>query len=377
MSTKAKTSSSKKRGRIAVFIVEFALILALLAVVFKLVLPSSGAAQEGGPSLPGSSSVGSGNGGPFIASLDQEDIVIHSEVEQNEEMKGYWNIALFGVDAVTDDQLFGGSRSDSTMIASVNMDTGEIRLVSVYRDTYLNVGDGRYRKCNHAYFAGGAKQAINMLNENMDMNISDFVTVGYQALVDVVNGVGGVWIDVDSAELRYINDYQYSIIRDTMQGATYTEVTQTGMQLLDGLQAAAYCRIRYTKGDDFKRAERQREVLKAIQDQAKKADLNTLIDVFNKAVGNIYTSIDQKDILELIGKVADYTIVDEGGFPTEDMRTTATLGSKGSCVIPLDLESNVVWLHQFLFNEADYQVTDTVKEYSAVIRSDTTPYITH
>ena len=188
-------------------------------------------------------------------------------------MKGYWNVALFGVDATKPDQLYKNSRSDSIMIASINLDNGEVKLVSVYRDTYLNIGNDNYRKCNTAYAAGGAQQAIEMLNANLDMDITDFVTVGYQALMDCIDGLGGVWIEVDESEIKHINNYQKTISKDVLNDRPYTEVTKTGYQLLDGLQATAYCRIRYTKGDDFKRAERQREVLQAIEDEAKKDGL--------------------------------------------------------------------------------------------------------
>ena len=147
------------------------------------------------------------------------------------------------------------------------------------------------------------------------------------------------------------------------------------MQLLNGLQATAYCRIRYTAGNDFKRAARQREVIQAIEDQAKKADYATLSKVFNSVIDDIYTSLDSKDILDLLSNISNYRIVDEGGFPEETMRDTGNIGAKGSCVIPVNLESNVVWLHQFLFDDASYSVTSNVKEYSNKIESDTSPYL--
>ena len=155
----------------------------------------------------------------------------------------------------------------------------------------------------------------------------------------------------------------------------YNAVTETGYQLLDGLQAAAYCRIRYTRGDDFKRTERQRTVLQAIEDQAKRADLTTLANLFTKVMNNVYTSIKSDDILSMINNINNYQIVDEGGFPKEGMRTTGTIGAVGSCVIPLNLEENVVWLHQFLFGDEEYQVTPEVKKYSDIIKSDTSPYL--
>ncbi len=288
-------------------------------------------------------------------------------------MQGYKNIALFGLDAESESQLYKSSHSDSIMIASVNMDTGDIKLVSVYRDTYLNLGTDYYWKATQAYFSGGAEQAVKMLNMNLDMDITDFVAVGYKGLRDVIDGLGGIYIDVDSVELQHINNYQIGV--STVLKCDYTPVKETGYQLLDGLQATAYCRIRYGGGDDFKRTSRQREVLKALEERAKETDLVTLTKVFNDCIGNIYTSLDSKDILELLADIGKYSIVEENGFPQEEFRTVGNIGAKGSCVIPMDLESNVVWLHQFLFDDEDYTVTESVKEYGKQIETETSAYL--
>ncbi|MGN1146131.1 MAG: LCP family protein [Acetatifactor sp.] len=352
----AKERAAKKRRKIIIFAVEISVIL-LMVIALYMVTRTTAKSE-----------------GPKYVTLEPEKLEIPVEVQENETMKGYMNIALFGVDAMNDDELYKGSRSDSIMIASINMDTGDIKLVSVYRDTYLNLGNDSYRKCNAAYSYGGAEQAVKMLNMNLDMDIENFVTVGYKGLREVIDGLGGVYIDVDETELKHINNYQISIVEKVLK-CDYTPVTETGYQLLDGLQAAAYCRIRYGGGDDFKRAGRQREVLKAIEEQAKKADLATLTKVFNSAIDDIYTSLDSKDILDLLANISNYRIVDENGFPQENMRYTCNIGAKGSSVVPTDLVSNVVWLHQFLFEDETYTVTDAVREYSAKIVEETQQYI--
>ncbi len=374
---------AKKLGRIIIFMLEIVVILVMTIVVIRSFKTTPEVGEEDNPGQqamidPNTGEVIQTNkeGEVYLPDKDWRDLIpVNPELDDDANPKQYWNIALFGVDARNPQELFKGSRSDSMMIASVNKNTGEIKLVSVYRDTYLNTGNDKYRKCNAAYSAGGAEQAINMLNSNLDLNIEDFITVNYQAVIDTVDGVGGVWIDVDSEEIRHINNYQETISKDTMGGKSFVPVTETGYQLLNGLQATAYCRIRYTKGDDFKRAERQREVIKAIQEQAQKLDLVSLTNIFNKVAPSLYTSIEPKDILALLGKITDYRIVDEGGFPNENMRTTGTIGAKGSCVIPLDLASNVTWLHKFLYGMDDYEPTNDVKKYSDVIKADTRQYI--
>lgn len=361
MATKGKMNSrqraARQRRKMILFAFEIIIILVMVAVLYLVMNRTSE--------------------GPKVTVMDPENLAIPSQVQEMKEeggtMHGYRNIALFGVDAQTDSQLFKSSRSDSTMIASINLDTGDIKLVSVYRDTYLNIGTDEYRKCNAAYSFGGAEQAVKMLNMNLDMDITDFVTVGYKGLSEVINGLGGVYVEVDSEELKHINNYQVDV-SDVLK-CEYTPVTEPGYQLLNGVQATAYCRIRQTRGDDFQRAARQREVIQAIQDKAKQTDLATLTAVFNDSIDDIYTSLDSKDILELLGGIANYRISEEEGFPQPDLRGNANMGAIGACVIPTDLESNVVWLHQFLFEDMDYTVSESVQEYSQKIQADTAKYL--
>ena len=317
--------------------------------------------------------------------LPEEDIVINPEVEKLQEqegsvLQGYRNIALFGVDS-TEGALTKNTRSDTIMIASINLDTGDCKLVSVYRDTYLNLSNDTYNKCNAAYAKGGPMQAINMLNMNLDMNITDFVTVGFSGLTETIDALGGVYIDVKEEEISHLNNYQISIVGTTKDGKTYTAaegsytpVTQAGYQKLNGLQATAYCRIRYV-GNDFERTARQRRVLKAVADEAKKASPAQLEKIANSVFDKVYTSLDITEIVSLLGNISKYNIVDEGGFPTADMLTTGNIGKKGSCVVPQSLESNVTWLHEFLFDEKDYEPSSAVKEYSAKIAADTDGYV--
>lgn len=306
--------------------------------------------------------------------LNEDEIIsnMNTGVAENKEMKGYRNIALFGVDSREGD-LDKNTRSDTIIIASINQDTGAVKLCSVYRDTFLNLGNDTYTKCNAAYAKGGPQQAINMLNMNLDMDITDFITIGFGGMTDVINELGGVTIDVDESEISHLNNYQSTMAQELKM--EYKPVTKTGKQLLNGLQATAYCRIRYTKGDDFMRAQRQREVMKAIMDVAQKADASTLSSIANKVFDETYTSLDINEIIQLLGGIANYSIVADDGFPQEQMRATGTIGKNGSCVIPEDLAKNVVWLHEFLFEDNAYTATADVQSYSNVIQQKTSPYL--
>ena len=298
--------------------------------------------------------------------------VEQTETKKEEKKKGYRNIALFGVDA-RNGELGRGTRSDTIMIASINQDTQEIRLVSVFRDTYLNLGNDSYNKCNTAYAQGGPEQAINMLNMNLDLDITDYVTIGFSGLIDAVDALGGVEIEITDSEISHLNNYQLCMAEEL--GVDYTPVTQSGRQLLNGMQATAYCRIRYTKGDDFRRAERQRDVISAMMDKAASASVSTLTDMVNAVLPQVETSLNVNEILSVLGSVAGYNMTASDGFPFEGGRTGANVGSKGSCVIPVDLEENVRQLHQILYPEESYRPSSQVQRISEEIKGQTAEYI--
>ena len=309
--------------------------------------------------------------------IDKEKIVVNETVEKNEVLKEYRNIALFGVDA-RDKSLGKGNRTDTIMIASINMETGDVKLVSVFRDTYLNLGNDTYNKCNAAYAKGGPEQAINMLNMNLDLNIEDYVTVGFTGLMKTIDAIGGIEVDILEQEIRHLNNYQISMVGTSTDGKTFTAeegkdyiaVTHAGRQTLNGLQATAYCRVRQV-GDDFMRAERQRNVLSAIMEKAKKASPATLNKILDEVLPYVSTSLDVDEMVGVLGEVTKYNIVAKDGFPFAQYRTTGNLGSKGSCVIPVDLKSNVVELHKFLFDAQDYEISSEVQSYSQKISADT------
>ncbi len=313
--------------------------------------------------------------------LDRDKITVNEEIAETakagesdtsaDTAKGYYNIALFGVDA-RDGELGRGTRSDSIIIASINMDTQEIKLISVFRDTFLNLGNDSYNKCNAAYAQGGPEQAISMLNTNLDLNITDYVTVGFGGLMDSVDALGGIEMEVTEAEISHLNNYQLSMSEEL--GVDYIPIEHSGKQLLNGLQATAYCRIRYTKGDDFRRAERQRDVLTAMMNKAKGASVSSLTEMVQSILPEVQTSLGVNEILSVLGSVAGYEVVASDGFPFEDGRVGVNVGSKGSCVIPDDLQENVAALHELLYPEQDYKPSKRVESISAEIAALTDAY---
>lgn len=317
--------------------------------------------------------------------LGEEEIVINVPEDDpvvQEVRKGYTTLAFFGVDA-RNGTLQKGTRTDTIIICAINNDTGEARLCSVYRDTYLNIGTMEkpsYQKCNAAYAYGGPEQALNMLNQNLDLYITKFITVGFDGVMRVVDAVGGVDIDIQQNEIKFLNDYQasmYSTETNTVITDDYVPVTNTGLQTLSGYQALAYCRIRYTAGSDFKRTERQRDVVQQIVNKAKKMDPSTVVKICSdeKILNCIATNMDlNADIIPMASEVNKYAIVDSKGFPFDDKITTGMLGAKGDCVIPLDLKSNVEDLHAFLYPDIEYTPSETVNTISDKVKSDVSQY---
>lgn len=305
--------------------------------------------------------------------LTPGDLSINEDELDNETLqilKGYEDVALFGVDNYFNGHADSGN-SDVIMIASINNDTKEVKLVSVYRDTFLDTDIQRdsspnFHKANRAFAIGGAEQSRNMLNASLDLDIEHYITVDFKVVTDVVNMLGGVEIEVDSAELKYINHHIDTTARAT--GDTPVYVQTTGLQTLNGTQATAYARIRSTAGSDFARAERQREVINQIVKKAKKTDLATINKIINQVFPEISTNYTNADILRLAAGMFNYELADSTGFPFS--KYPARLGgSKGDVVICADLENNVRALHRYLYNDVNYVPSATVINYSNLIKN--------
>ena len=304
-----------------------------------------------------------------VDSVDLENALessISRQVRDDRVMAGYQNIALFGVDSRDQDLLSGDNRSDTIMICSINKKTGETRLVSVYRDTLLNIGGGDYRKCNAAYAFGGPQQAVAMLNANLDLNITDFVTVGFEGLAETIDALGGIDLEITEEEMEYMNSYMDDMYYEI--GTEYDEVADWGMQHLSGIQATAYCRIRYTAGDDFRRAERQRTVLMLTMEKARKANPLRLAAAAGAVMGRTATSLSSGELMLFILRARMMDITGSTGFPTEEDRIFATVNGE-SCVVPYYLTTNVRKLHQTLFEQEDYEPSSTVEEFNDIINA--------
>ena len=318
--------------------------------------------------------------------LSGKDIVTNDQAPQ---MTGYTTYALFGLDHRSKNEKMNTENSDTIIIASINNDTKAVKLVSVYRDTLLNVKDDTYSKANSAYALGGPTQAVSMLNTNLDLNITDYVAIDFDALVTVVDCLGGLDIPLSYAEIVHMNNYCVETSEET--GKSYTpielpdpkpedEEAIVDTYHLNGVQATSYCRIRYTASLDMGRTERQRRVIQMIVDKAKKAGLSTIFDIMDQVFPMVKTSVSKTEILKMIPAMIGYSIDETTGFPTDYKFATV----KGSVIVPTTLESNVLKVHQFLYGNTNYTPTEDVLNKSAQITNiagggevqDTAPAVT-
>ncbi len=289
-----------------------------------------------------------------------------SEIEKNDDViiDGYRNIALFGVDS-RQNRLEDSTHSDTIIIASINNKTKDVKLASVYRDTYVNIPDkDKFDKINAAYFRGGYSLALSTLNKNFDLDLTEYVTVNFQAVVSAVDLLGGIEIDVKDNEVKWLNGYvrELNKINDT----SVSGISSAGLQTLNGTQATAYARIRYTSGGDYARTERQRLVVQKIFEKLKSSDLPTINQFIDDVFPMVQTNLSDVELLSLAKDILSYNLKDQTGFPFEkDAHNYKSV----SYVFPIDLAANVTKLHEFLFDEVGYTPSTTVKEYSDYIES--------
>lgn len=269
------------------------------------------------------------------------EIEINDGVE--EVLKGYTNIALLGLDA--QDATFTNSRSDCIMIISINNDTKEVKIVSVYRDTYLNIDGHGLDKVTHAYAFGKAPLALSAINKNLDLDITEYVTIDFDSVINIVDAMGGVEITVTSAEASQIPG-----------------ISAAGTYNLTGTQALAYGRIRKID-TDYARTERMRNVVIKVFEKAKKLSLTQLNSLIDQLLPEVTTNISQTEILSYASKIGGYNVTDSFGWPYE------VRGYKGVAwyAAPVNLEANVKKLHEQLFENEEYEVSETVKEISQSI----------
>lgn len=285
--------------------------------------------------------------------IDKSQIYIDEAVKSN--LATYRNIALFGIDA-RKDTFSKGYRSDCIMILSLNEQTKEAKIMSLYRDSYLDIDEYGLDKVTHAYSYGGPKLALSTLNKNLDLNITEFVAVNFDTVRTVVDKVGGIDMHITKEETKYINGYIDELNR--IYKTNTKHITKEGDYKLNGIQALSYARIRYTEGGDYKRTERMRDVLNLVFEKVKHLSIPELNDLADEILPHVSTNITENEIMAMIPQVASINITDNFGFP---YHKKGQMIDKVYYSVPTNLEDDVKKLHKQLFNEDDYTPSKTVK----------------
>ena len=360
-SKKKRRKKKKKGGNIVLFVVEIVVLIVLVVGIFAFAKINRSLNENLGTDMTGA-----------VANDNVDDVVINTEVATNERLTGYTNVALVGID--TREQDIDYANSDTMLVASINNDTWGVRMISLYRDTYVNIDPdseyGNYNKANAAYAYGSVNQFLSMLNANLDLNITQYVIVDFNAVATLIDDLGGITITLTEQEVVHLNNY--CVETSEVTGMPYTPLSyDEGMEPreynLNGVQGVSYARIRYTEGNDPKRTQRQRLVIEKIIDKAKSKGLSSVTAIIEDVFPKVKTNFTSSQLIKMASQMFNYNIEYTSGFPFEHLETD--IGDLDA-VIPVTLADNVRELHEFLFDDTGYEVSANVKAYSDKIEAD-------
>ncbi|MFU7516448.1 LCP family protein [Clostridium sp. HCS.1] len=270
--------------------------------------------------------------------------IIEDDLKEYDNVNKIKNIALFGLDS-TDGET---GRSDSIMIATVDPVHNKVKLTSIMRDSYVYIEGYGNDKINHAYAYGGPELSIRTINENFGLNIEDFVSVNFSSLPKIIDILGGVDIEITEEELQYINSYINDI--NNKDGSNSPHIAYAGLQHLDGTQALAYSRIRYTAGGDYKRTERQRTVLEALFKKLTSASIGSYNSLLNEVLPYVQTNLNAGDILSLGTKVLGIgNNLEQDRFPRDGYGEGAMID--GVYYLTFDIETAKQQMRDYIFND--------------------------
>lgn len=276
--------------------------------------------------------------------VDRQD-VLDTGKELPKEASDVITIALFGSDF---SELYEVSAADATMILSIDTKNNNIKLGSLMRDIYLDLPEGGKMNLNYTILDGGPSSIIKTINYNFNLNIDKFVQVDLRRLPKIIDSLGGVEMEITEDELKYINGYIDNI--DKNNGTKTEHIYSAGKQLLNGTQASAYCRIRYTAGRDFKRTERQRDVLEALFLKFKDISVTEVPGLINEILPLVTTNLTNGEIISIATKALGMGLnnIEQGRFPSDSNIINAEITDMYH--INIDIEGTTNELHKFIYS---------------------------
>ncbi|MEW8955357.1 LCP family protein [Clostridium sp.] len=283
--------------------------------------------------------------------IDRENVGIDSSLEEKLKQDGkdnIINIALFGIDEPEGNE---PTRSDATMVLTIDKDRGKIKITSLMRDSYVKI-DGHGRdKLNHAHAFGGPELTIKTINQNFNLNIEDFVSVNFADMQKIVDALGGIELTIRKDEIEKANWYINELAKIGKKKAT--PLTKTGKQKVNGMQALAYTRLRVTAGGDFERTERQRIVLQCLFDKIKAAGISEYPDLVKELLPMIKTSLSPSEMISLGTDIIfnGVTNLEQERFPIDGDFPDKGDKINGIWYLPFDEKVTKQKLHDYLFND--------------------------
>lgn len=276
------------------------------------------------------------------------------------------NVALFGVDTRNTEVISGNS--DSIMILSLNTKTKKIKVISVLRDSLVEIennGKTSYRKINSAYALGGPELAIKTLNRNFSLDISEYATVSFFGMAEIIESIGGIEAELTEREVlpresgvKALNECIYGICVELGVDPTPYYITTPGKQHLNGIQAVAYSRIRYVPNiwgtnDDYGRTERQRYVMEQLFNAVKTIPKSKYLGLIKALVPCTETSLGVDEIFNIaVNMMFGSPTFEQSRVPLDEykMRSIHKIPAAGSYVYyDKDYASDV--LHAFIYDD--------------------------
>ncbi len=328
---KNKNNKAKKRAPLKVLLIMGIIILATIGVIYLYFLQTYKQLdyQE-------------------ISSTDEElgiTEAIEDEINIFENNKSIINILLFGIDKRSDEER---GRSDSIMILTIDPVNNNIKLSSLMRDSLVSIKDHDENKLGHAYSYGGPELAIHTINNNFRLNIRYYATINYGGLVKIIDSIGGGYVNIEEDEIAMVNKY----VSDTayVEGLEWTPIYNPGYQLVSGVQAVGYSRIRKVGDGDYERTERQRTVLSAIIRKLTDLSVLELPSVIKELAPYVETNINSTYMLKLGSSILNTGISDirQSRFPTYENSYGEIIN--GIWYLIFDQYKTVDELHDFIFD---------------------------
>lgn len=282
--------------------------------------------------------------------LDKSNLGIRDDVTNRlnvDEISNIVNIAILGVDETNEDI----GRSDAIMIGTLDPIHNKLKITSIMRDTYVNIPGYENDKINHSYAYGGAELTIRTLNQNFGLNITDYIKVNFEDLVNIVDALGGIDIELSKDELDGLTSHLESAYNQIHSNPKNVSINKDGTYHLDGFQSLGYCRIRNTSNNDFDRTSRHRKILSEMFNKISDAGTTKLASMAKKLLPYVETSLTNKQILTLAANVLTLgtTTVEQERFPRNEYCNDARIDD--IYYLWYDSEYTEEQMFEYIFND--------------------------